>query len=222
MVLKLNLEGVKRGRLTIIKEAERSKTNKTRWLCKCECGNEKIIPTSDLRHGNVRSCGCLAKEHSRNINLHHGHSINGKTTSEYNSWMAMKNRCLNKKYKEFKYWGGRGITVYQPWVESFELFLKHMGPKPSKDYSIDRFPDKNGNYEPGNCRWANEKEQQNNRRNNRWLELNGMKMTVTQWALFFGVTQSVISGHLRNGKTIEQMFLFYRKKRAILQKIQKV
>lgn len=134
----------------------------------------------------------------------------------------MKNRCLNKNYKEYKYWGGKGITIYQPWIDSFEDFLNYMGPKPSKKHSIDRFPNKNGNYEPGNCRWATGKEQQNNRTNNRWLEYKDKKMTVTQWALFFGVTQPVISGHLKSGKTIEQLYIFYEKKHSILPPAQKV
>lgn len=93
----------------------------------------------------------------------HGHA-SGKATPEYHAWLAMKGRCLNVKNARYKDWGGRGIAVCGEWIESFEAFLAYVGKRPGRGYSIDRFPDNNGNYEPGNVRWATAKQQRANRR----------------------------------------------------------
>jgi hypothetical protein len=121
-------------------------------------------------------------------NTSHGKS----KTAEYRLWKSMIDRCTNPKNKAFKHYGGRGIQVCQRWSESFTAFLEDMGPRPNARHDIDRYPDNNGNYEPGNCRWVLHKANCNNTRGNRILEDEGIRRTLTEWADLLGAPASVI------------------------------
>ena len=125
------------------------------WLFKCDCKNEKVISVSAVKKGNTKSCGCLYRK-ARTI---HGMS----RTRTYKSWNAMKNRCLNKRCKDYKDYGGRGITICDRWMR-FENFFEDMGERPIGK-SIDRI-NNDGNYCKSNCKWSTPKEQSNNMRNN--------------------------------------------------------
>ena len=155
--------GDRYNRLTIVKEVEvyiAPNGDKRRMFeCLCECGNRKNVIINSLTHNRIKSCGCLNKEMAKDRLLKHGLRYNPL----YRTWSNIKHRCYNTNYKKYKDYGGRGIKVCDRWLNSFENFLEDMGPKPSKEYSIDRI-DVNGNYEPTNCRWADAYTQRHNRR----------------------------------------------------------
>ncbi len=151
-----DLAGQQFGRLTAIEVAVKKPS--VTWKCKCICGNTAEVRASYLKSGHTRSCGCLHLERAETLNRTHGMT----DTGTYRSWVAMRRRCTDKSYRDFHLYGGRGISVCERWMSSFENFLEDMGERP-KGRTLDR-EDNDGNYEPGNCRWATPKEQRENRR----------------------------------------------------------
>lgn len=140
-------------------------------------------------------------------NTKHGHSNNGGRTREYNSWIAMRKRCLSPADKAYPHYGGRGIKICDRWIESFENFLADMGESPSPLHSLDRYPDNDGNYESGNVRWATPVQQSNNRRSNRIITVNGISKTITQWERHLGMPRSAINSRIYKGFTPEEAIL---------------
>jgi hypothetical protein len=149
------------GRLTVVRRDGQDNGGQAVWLCKCDCGNEKSIRGYDLRSGAVKSCGCLLRESKAPTTFIHGHLRDGKQSREYRSWMAMMRRCFNPNFVHYSRYGGLGITVCERWRD-FRNFLADMGQRP-EGKSLDRI-NSDGNYEPGNCRWATALEQRHNRR----------------------------------------------------------
>lgn len=127
---------------------------------KCDCGNVYSVDINSLTHNRSISCGCYKKQNK--TNLKHGECINGKWTKEYMTYRNILIRCYDIKCDRYKDYGGRGITMCERWLESYENFLEDMGRRPEGNYSIDRV-DNDGNYEPTNCRWATDIEQRNNK-----------------------------------------------------------
>jgi hypothetical protein len=154
---RLDLTGRRFGKLTGASFSHVDKHRKVHWLCRCDCGGEKVVATASLRSGKTVSCGCVQKASHFEI---HGYAKKQGRPSEYRIWTLMRDRCRNPKNNRWDRYGGRGISVCERW-DSFEAFLADMGPRPSLKHSIDR-KNNDGNYEPGNCRWATTTEQANN------------------------------------------------------------
>jgi hypothetical protein len=188
MAKTIEMAGRKFNRLTVLKQQGRDSSRNIMWLCKCDCGNEITVAGCSLRRGFTQSCGCLSLG-NRN-HLTHGMS----DTIEYNAWCSMRQRCENPNTLEYHNYGGRGITVCERWRNSFASFVEDMGPRPSKEYSIDRI-NVNGNYEPSNCRWATKEEQANNKRNRTFVIHNGHLMTLAQKARITGIPQTTLRRH---------------------------
>lgn len=134
-------------------------------------------------------------------------SLNGYSMayrSEYFSYCQMKARCINEKHPQYKNYGGRGVIVCERWMKSFISFIEDMGRKPDVGYSIERI-EVNGNYEPLNCKWATTKEQSNNKRTSIFLEYNGIRLTLTQWADKLGINRQTLHERLKRGYTTEQV-----------------
>lgn len=157
------LVGEKFTRWTVISE-ESLPGERRRFLCRCECGNEKIVDGPSLRIGASRSCGCLIGDTAKRVLTKHGDNRGNKPVPEYVAWTSMKNRCTNQKCGRYDDYGGRGIRVCPEWTASYEAFLVHVGRRPGPEYSLDRYPDNDGNYEPGNVRWATREQQRINQR----------------------------------------------------------
>lgn len=198
---KIDLLDQRFGRLVVIKETE--KRNKDRgilWLCRCDCGNEVEVAGKSLRSGNTKSCGCLQRENTSRANTRHGK----RHTRLYSIWTTMRNRCYRENQTEYKNYGDRGISVCDEWRDDFQAFYDWaMDNGYQDDLTIDRI-DWNGNYEPSNCRWATQKEQQNNRRNNHLLTHNGETHTMSEWAEIKGIKAATLYRRLKDGWMIEK------------------
>lgn len=157
-----DLTGERFGRLTVIERGPNDNTGKVQWMCECDCGATSVHRTTHLKSGRAVSCGCKRAEYAsttlKEVNRTHGQS----KSLTYTSWKSMKERCLNPNAPNYDKYGGRGVVIHQPWVDSYETFLADVGERPSYDYSIDRI-DNTGNYVPGNVRWATRSQQQRNK-----------------------------------------------------------
>lgn len=192
MSARLHIEsGTRFGRLTVAGDAQPhlSPTGKPhrKLECVCDCGSNVQVFMDALRRGGTRSCGCLRTEVLSQRATHRQ-----KGTAEYRAWRHAKSRCLNPNTSDFKNYASRGITICPEWRDSFEQFFADMGPRPSHKHSIDRINNE-GNYEPGNCRWATRKEQNNNQRKS--IQLQGDPLPVA--AEKMGINYHTIYNRLR-------------------------
>ena len=159
---RIDITGQRFGTLTAI-QLDQMKGGRAHWLMRCDCGAERVVGVAWLRSGNTSSCGSCSKIGNKRAQKH-GYSPKGPRTLTYNTWQSMKKRVLDSNSNGYKYWGGKGVLICDRWVNSFEAFLEDMGERPSKEETLDRWPDPAGNYEPGNCRWATKLQQRHNRR----------------------------------------------------------
>jgi len=172
------------GRLIVCGEPTKEKESKV--LVICDCGKMGMKFFRAMKNGRIKSCGCLRRENQRAVT--HGLTRKGAPHSKIlRAWHSMQERCHNPKNHAYKNYGGRGIVVCTRWrfgengLSGFECFRMDIGNPPTKEHSMDRFPDKNGNYEPGNVRWATWVEQARNTRKNKLISLDGETKCLVEW-----------------------------------------
>jgi hypothetical protein len=193
---KVPMAGTTWGKWLVIGESARRNTSgSVFWVCRCECGAEHEVLGKQLRSGKNMGCpNCrwTAAERNRQRLQFTTHGMSKSPT--YRSWYTMHRRCSEAKFKDFPYYGGRGIQVCERW-NSFENFLADMGMRPPGQ-TLDR-KNCDGNYEPGNCRWATHRTQMNNTRRNRYLTYAGKTMSLSEWAREIGIPPPRLSARLR-------------------------
>lgn len=190
---RLELKGQRFNKLLVMDFVEVTR-NKSRWLCRCDCGNSKVIEGRRLVSGRTRSCGCLIASSLKDRSLKHGHKGSGQVSKEYTCWQNMKSRCDNPLDKSYKYYGGRGIIICERWRDSFENFYNDLGEMP-QGHTLDRI-DNDGPYSPENCRWATIDEQGYNKRSNRLITFNGETKALTQWAKILKINVTTLWNRL--------------------------
>ena len=183
------------GRLTVVGCVGTRKspcgTKRKLWKCRCECGNEITANTSNLLNGNTRSCGCLRVSRINEYNTVHG----GSHDRLYGIWKNMKRRCNSPSDKNYKTYGEKGVEVCEEWSNSYQSFKEWAyanGYDDSAEFqkcTLDRI-DNDGNYEPSNCRWVDKLVQANNTSKNHPVELNGIKMTIAEFARVMNISQN--------------------------------
>lgn len=195
MTKKLELAGRRFGRLTVVAQAPHSARGAIRWECVCDCGNRTTVFRSALGR-LTNSCGCLEAESRRTVNVTHGMSH----SPEYVVFSSMLDRCNNPNDEAWLNYGGRGIQMK---FASVTEFVDHVGRRPSAKHSIDRI-DNDGNYEPGNVRWATAIEQRNNRRDSVLYEFGGVRDNAKGWAARIGIRASSVIYRLNAGWPLEK------------------
>lgn len=194
------MEGMRFGRLLVINEHSRSTDGTVYWLCVCDCGKHKAVIGTSLRAGRAKSCGCASPKFTTETTRSHGMS----RTRTYRIWHGMRQRCSDAaKGKVRRNYFDKGIRVCERW-EQFENFFADMGEAP-EGMSIDRI-DGNGNYEPGNCRWATPIQQGNNTSSNVSIEHRGEKKTISEWAREIGVKANTLLYRIRRNLPEEKIF----------------
>lgn len=179
-----------------------------RWNCVCECGNTTVVSSSQLKSRKTQSCGCLQKQRTAEANTTHG----GRYERLHNTWANMKNRCSNPNYSEYHNYGGRGITVCDEWLEyePFREWALSQGYDANAErgkYTIDRI-DVNKGYSPSNCRFADMRTQANNMTNNIRYTINGVRKTLSEWALFYNIPYDKLYYQVRTkGLPIEEIVM---------------
>ena len=193
--------GEKYGKLTVIKLHHIKKTYRKfyYYLCKCECGNETIVLKSSLLNNLTRSCGCynteVRKEQCKKRAKHHL-----TNTRLHSIWEKMNGRCYCKTSPDYNSYGGRGIKICNEWKKDFKTFYNWAINNGYKDnLTIDRI-DVNGNYEPSNCRWATQKQQQRNRRNNVLITHLGITHCLSEWAEIYKIPYKLLYQRLNRDK----------------------
>jgi hypothetical protein len=183
------------GRLTVEAAAGRNKTGESVWACICSCGESCTVRRYRLTSGETQSCGCLQRERTRAARTTHGHTKGGLATPEYISWSGLRRRCLDLNDPDY---GGRGITVCERWLTSFENFLADMGPRPAREYSIER-KNNDGSYCKDNCIWATREQQQANTRQNRLVMVDGKPVPAKIAARKYGIPYTTVLHRLDRG-----------------------
>ena len=183
-------------------EREGLKSGKATWKCECHCGKLFIVRGVDLKHGRTKSCGCnISKSTIKRSTKHGDHG-----TRIYTTWKGIKARCFNKNEKAYKYYGARGIDMCKEWKNNYLVFKQWAYDNGYDDtLTIDRI-DINGNYEPNNCRWVTQKEQNNNTRRTIKITINGLTKSLKEWCGYLDLNYNTIYRKYRLNENIEELF----------------
>lgn len=196
-----DLTGMKFGLLTVT--GRNDFDVQKRWFADCSCGNKVAVRKGDLVRGSTKSCGCVkaAGEYNKK-RVTHGFAPKSGLLPTYRSWADMKSRCTNKNNQAYHRYGGRGIKICDEWINSFQCFLADMGEAPP-GLTLDRI-DFNGNYEKSNCRWISKADQAKNTRRNVFLEYNGERKILKDWAIEFNISAATLSNRIRDGWEVDR------------------
>lgn len=206
----IDMAGKRIGKLTVL-ERVGAWDKQVWWLCRCECGTEKVISGATLRRGKTQSCGCVYRAtrseiaHKSIAVIKHGDSF----SRLYFMYRSMRARCENPNSISYKSYGGRGINVCEEWLEyaNFKKWALESGydeSAPLGECTIDRI-DADGNYCPENCRWVTAKDQANNRRSTPFLTINGETLPLTEWAEKTGIPRDLIYSRYKRGWSGEEL-----------------
>ena len=174
------------------------------WWCRCVCGKEKPVNSYNMTAGISKSCGCKSSSLISAAMQKHGCARRGAKSPEYNSWTAMRDRCSRPSHPKYSYYGGRGILVCERWKSSFENFLADMGPR-LRGATLDRYPNKDGNYEPSNCRWATISQQMANQSKTILVTHGGETLCLTEWARRTGMSFTALRYRYSRGWPPEEI-----------------
>lgn len=199
----IDITGQVFGRLTVIRLAEERDTlRRFLWHCMCQCGELPIVSGEALKSGNTRSCGCLFREVLIQRNTTHGL----RHTPEWHIWAQMIGRCRNPRNKGYKNYGARGITIEDPRWFNFAHFIADMGPRPSRELTLERLNNDRGYYKD-NCAWKTRAEQSRNKRNLRWITFRGETKVLTDWANAKGLRPVTLLFRFKRGWSIEKALM---------------
>ncbi len=197
------IAGKKFGRLRVLSFAGLNKHRSSMWNCECDCGATGVYKGRNLTIGKTKSCGCWHEEVLRNPAKKHGHTSREKgVSSEWNAWKAMKQRCQNPNNRNWKRYGGRGITVCERW-QDFVNFFQDMGKKPSPKLTIERV-NNDGGYSKDNCIWASRSVQNRNTNRNKFVTFNGKSQTIKDWANEYGLVFNTLYFRILRGWPMEK------------------
>lgn len=204
----IDLTGQKFSRLTVIKRVENNKHKQRMWLCKCDCGNEKIVRGLDLINGKIKSCGCLKIEQNK-INLNS--TSHGLTDCRlYYIWINIKTRCYNSQNKNYRFYGAKGIKMCDEWKNDFKAFYDWAYKNGYNDKAkrgectIDRI-DSNKDYMPSNCRFLNQKQQTRNMKSNHLITFNNETHCIGEWAEILNISRKTLDSRIGRGWDIKRV-----------------
>lgn len=182
----VDISGMRFGKLVAVKREPRKQGDKhTKWLCRCDCGNDTVATYINLKTGNTKSCGCNRKPHG----------MTGSPT--WRCWASMMMRCVWKSNSKYN-----GVVSVDPRYHDFQNFFADLGERPSAKHSVDRIDNARG-YEPGNVRWATAAEQARNKSSNNRVTHNGETKVITDWATHFGVSLAAVRQYLRRHGSLD-------------------
>ena len=208
--IRIDIAGQKFGRLLVVSQVSIPGRGKAHWNCTCDCGNHCVVSGVNLRRGRTKSCGCLHRERAKVLHLTRDYTTSQRRgthqqsrTRLHNIWSKIIDRCTNENRPDYRRYGGRGIKMHKPWMESFVVFRDAVGQPPSSGHTLDRI-DNDGHYEPGNVRWVTFTQQNRNRSNNRRYQHDGLTLTAAEWSERTGINQATIRKRIESGWPVEE------------------